>query len=183
MNLVVWTVFGFLLIAIMAVISNTGATATANIGTRFEELGCPMPSQSGLWSDPASNGQGTNSTFLQYSGFTYNYANVSSQVLTLTCTPVHTMDGLDYCFGCPAPPAVGVLIFIGDYVSEFFFKAGAFFQLIGYILSPINFEIMGFTIADLDGLSLMVVIGLYIFAYIPIGLFIYKAITPFAGLS
>lgn len=183
MNLIVWAIFGFLIIALFAVVSNTGQTATANISNRFEELNCPMPSQSGLWSLPNSNGQGTNSTFLQYSNFTYNYPHVGNQTLTLTCTPVHTMDGLDYCFGCPTPPAVGVLIFVGDYVSEFFFKAGAFGQLIGYILTPINFDIMGFTIADLDGISLMVVIGLYIFAYIPIGIFIYKAITPFAGFG
>lgn len=183
MNLVVWSVFGFMIIAVFAIVSNTGATATANIGARFEEIGCPMPEQSGLWSDPASNGQGVNSTLLQRDGFTYNYPNSGNQTLTLTCTPVHTMNGLDYCFGCPSPPAVGVLIFIGDYISEFFFKASAFFQIIGYILTPINFDIMGFTIADLDGISLMIVIGLYIFAYIPIGIFLYKAISPFAGLG
>lgn len=183
MNLVVWAIFGFLIIAVFAIISNSGQTGTANISNRFEELNCPMPEASGLWSQPASNGLGDNSTFLQRNGETYNVPSDTNSTLTLTCTPVHTAAGVNYAFGRGLGVAIGVFYYINDYISEFFFKAGALLQLIAYILSPINFDIMGFTIADLDGISLMVVIGLYIFAYIPIGIFIYKAITPFAGFG
>lgn len=174
MNLVLWAMIGILLIMIMAIVSNSGQTATANIQHQFDRIGCPMPEGSGLW-----NSSGT----LQHSNFTYNYPNVNNQTLTLTCTEVHTMDGLDYCFGCPTPPAVGVLVFINDYLSELFGnKASAFFTIIAYVLTPINLNIWGFTIGDLSGVSLMLVIGLYIFAYIPIGIMIYKAISPFTGL-
>ena len=159
---------------IMAVVSNSGQTATANIQHQFNRLGCPMPEGSGLWN---------NSGVITRSNFTYNYEAVNQNVLTLTCTDVHTMDGIDYCFGCPSPPAVGILVFINDYLSELFGnKGGAIGTIIAYVLTPINFDVMGFTIADLSGLSLMFVIGLYIFAYLPIGIFIYKAIIPFAGV-
>lgn len=175
MNLVTWAVFGFLIIAVMAIVSNTGQTATTNIQNQFDRIACPMPSNTGLW-----NSSGT----LMYSNGTYNYEAVSLPTNTLTCTEVHTLDGFDYFYGVPTVPFAGFPFFIGDWISELFAnKVSAFFTIIAYILTPINLDVFGFTIADLSGVSLMFVIGLYIFAYIPIGIFIYKAITPFAGLG
>lgn len=161
-------------IVILGIISNTGATATDNIQDQFDRLSCPMPSQTGLWN---------NSGVITYSGATYNYEDVSTPVLTLTCTSVHTLDGVDYLNGQPLAP-VGALYYVGDYISEIFAnKLVAIFTLIGYILTPANFDILGYTLTDITGIALLFIIGLYSFAYIAIGIFLYKSLSPFAGLS
>lgn len=161
-------------IVILGIVSNTGATATDNIQQQFDRLSCPMPSQTGLWNS---------SGVIQYSGATYNYEDVSTPVLTLTCTPIHTTDGVDYLFGSPAV-ALGVFFYIGDYISELFGnKLVAVFTLIAYILTPANFDILGYTLADITGVALIFIVSLYSFAYIAIGIFLYKTISPFAGLS
>lgn len=188
MNLVIWAMFGMIIIALMGIISNTGATATANIGQQLDRLGCPMPSQTGLW-----NNTGT----ITYTNYTYNYEAVNLNTLTLTCSEIHTLDGYDYQFGVfEVQPffsngtgfqfgvAIGWAFYLGDAISEIFAnKLVAIFTIVSYFLAPINFDIFGFTLADISGVALMVIIGIYIFAYLPIAIFLYKVITPFAGLG
>jgi hypothetical protein len=177
MNLVIWAMFGMLLIVVMGVVGNSGSTGTANIEFQFDRLGCPMPAQSGLW-----NSSGT----IMYTNSTYNWQNGGGGAgavppATLTCTEVHTTEGIDYKNGSPLV-AIGVFYYVGDYVSELLAnKVVAVFTIISYFLTPINFDFFGFTIADLNGPALMVIIGIYIFAYLPIGIFLYKTISPFAG--
>lgn len=183
-GLVPWAIFGLLIIMVMAIVSNTGQTATANIQQLMDRLGCPMPEGNGLW-----NSSGT----ITHTNATYNWPNAGggagAQPIgnltnggTLTCTEVHTLDGVDYYFGQPAV-AIGVFFYVNDYISELFGnKVTAVFTMIAYVLAPINFDVFGFTIADLSGVALMLVIGLYVFSYIPIGILIYKAISPFTGL-
>jgi len=173
LNLVVWAVFGLLIIGIMAIVSNSGTTSAANIQNLFDRMGCPMPASTGLF-----NSSGT----IIFDNGTYNYPDVGNQTLTLTCTEIHTLDGVDYYYGQPAV-AIGVFYYINDYISELFGnKISALFTIFGFILAPINFDVLGYTISDLSGIALMLVIGLYIFAYIPIGILLYKAISPFTGL-
>lgn len=165
-------VFGVFIIAILAILSNTSATALTNIEQQFDKLSCPMPSQTGLWNS---------SGVLQYTGATYNYPSVSNQTLTLTCTNIHTTDGVDYLYGSPGV-AIGVFFFVGDYISELFAnKVLAVFTLIGFVLSPANFNFLGYTLDDIVGVPLMFVISIYVFSYIFIGAMLYKIITPFAG--
>lgn len=172
-GLVPWAVFGILIIMVFAIVSNSGQTGTANIQALMDRLDCPMPVGTGLFNQSG--------TFI-YDNGTYNYPDVGNQTLTLTCTEVHTLDGVDYYFGQPAV-AIGVFFYVNDYISELFGnKITAVLTMIGYILSPINFDVWGFTLSDISGIALMLVIGLYIFAYIPIGILIYKAISPFTGL-
>lgn len=168
----------------MAIVSNSAPSSIAAIQTQFERFGCPMPSITGLWSQPESNGQGVNATNLQYSGATYNYPNVGNQTLTLTCTEVHTLDSFDYAYGSPTVAFAGTIFFISDWLSELIVnKLAAFFTILFYILTPANLNFLGFTIADLTGVALMAIIGLYILCYIAIGALLYKIISPFAGAS
>jgi len=164
-----------MLITILAILGNTSPTALANIENQFERLSCPMPSQTGLWNDTG---------VIRYSNFTYNYEAVNLNTPTLTCTEVHTLDGIDYKYGASflTPAVVGWAYYIGDYISELFAnKVSAIFTLIAYVLTPANLNFLGFTIADITGVALMFVIALYVFAYIFIGAMLYKIITPFAG--
>lgn len=163
--------FSIVLIIVIGFVSNQNATSLSDVQDRFEELLCPMPAGSGLW-----NNTGT----ITYSGGTYNYPNVSNQTLTLTCTPIHTLDGVDYAFGQPTV-AVGVFFFAVDYISEGLHKVGSFFAIIGIYLTPINFEILGFDLNDVGTLGTMAIISMYLFCYTWIGIGIYKVVNPFGG--
>lgn len=161
------------ILAIISIVGNSAPTSLANIQDQFDRLSCPMPSQTGLWNS---------SGVIQYTGATYNYPNVGNMTLTLTCTEIHTTNGVDYYYGAPGV-AIGVFFFIGDYVSELFAnKVAAVFTLIAYVLSPANFNFLGYGIEDITGIVLMFVITLYVFSYIAIGIFLYKVISPFAGM-
>lgn len=178
MNLVSTGVFGLIFLAVIAIISNYAPTNQDTIQVLFDKLNCPMPAITGTW-----NSSGT----IMYDGGRYNYngnLGPSGTVLTLTCTPVHTLDGFDYFYGSPTLPFAGFPFWIGDFVSEIISnKLVAFFQLLSFVLSPASLNILGFTIADIDGLPLMFVIGIYLMCYIAIGAMIYKIISPFAGAS
>lgn len=159
-------------LAVLAMVSNTSATSISNIQTQFNRISCPAPAFSGLW-----NNTGT----IEYSGATYNYPNVSNQTLTLTCTSFHTPDGQDYNMGCPA--CVGWVVFVPDWLGSLADRVQGFFTIVYFILTPANFNILGYTIADLAGIALMFLIGVYAFCYIAIGAMLYKILSPFSGVG
>lgn len=108
----------FFMIALAFIFSSSLSTVE-QLSNRIE---CPFPAISGLW-----NSSGT----IMYSGATYNYANVSSPVLTLTCTEIHTLNGHDYAYGSPTVSFAGTMFFVGDWLSELFAnKVSAIFTLI-----------------------------------------------------
>lgn len=169
-------IFGLIFLSLISIISNTAPTNQDTIEDLFDRITCPMPEAGGLW-----NSSGT----IIHGNGTYNWerdgSNGAQPPDTLTCTQVHTLQGVDYYYGQPAV-AIGVFYFINDYISELLGnKVSAFFELIAFVLSPASLNFLGYTIADLTGVALMVVIGIYLMCYITIGVMIYKFITPFAG--
>lgn len=106
---------------IMVVFAFIFQDTLGGLSTAQARITCPWPALSGLWNS---------SGVLQYTNGTYNYPNVSNQTLTLTCTDVHTLDGVDYYYGSPAANAVGALFFLGDVFSSFFDRVAAFFEMI-----------------------------------------------------
>jgi len=158
-------------------LSNTSPKAVNAIQQQFNRMTCPMPSISGLWNDTSSNPSGT----ITYSRATYNYAGLNNNTLTLTCTKVHTANGQDYYYGCPT--CVGMFVFLGDFISELGDKVGAFFTLVAYILAPINLTVLGQTINNMNTIALGFVVTVYAFCYLSIGVFIYKAVSPFGGIA
>lgn len=162
-----------LLLAILSIIGNSGETSVANLIEQIDRINCPTPEGSGLW-----NNTGT----LTRTGQTYNYPSVSNMTLTLTCTDVHTPNGFDYCYGCPTVSFAGMMFYLGDWISELVGNKGsAIGVLISFFLTPANFSFFGFTIADIGGIALMLVIALYGMSYIFIGAMIYRTLDPFSG--
>lgn len=162
----------------IAIISNYAPDNQATIQNLFDRINCPLPAITGTW-----NSSGT----IMYDGGRYNYngnLGPSGTVLTLTCTQIHTLDGFDYFYGSPTLPFAGFPFWIGDFISEIIAnKLGAFFELMGFLLTPASLNVLGYSIADLSGFALMGVIALYIMCYIAIGALLYKIISPFAGAS
>lgn len=165
-------VFALMFLITLGFINQTNPSAQEETQKKFNEMTCPMPAITGLW-----NASGT----IQYSGATYNYPSVSNQTLTLTCTPIHTLDGFDYFYGTPLNAIGGTLIFIADYISEAFYKIQSFFSLLASILSPASFDLFGYTIDDIGLMGQIFVTSLYIVCYIFIGVGIYKIVNPFGG--
>lgn len=171
MNLISFGFFGLILLIILAFISSQSPTNLSNIDKEFKRLTCPMPAISGLWNQ---------TNVLQYTGATYNYRSVSNQTLTLTCTQIHTLNGVDYNYGQPTV-AIGVFYFAQDVLSSVLDKVLAFFTLVSIVLSPANFSILGYDINDLNTTGKAFVIAIYIASYIAIGAMIYKLASPFSG--
>lgn len=76
---------------------------------------------------------------------------------------------------------VGQLLYTGDVFYIAFQRVQAFFELVSLFVTPIQFNILGFTINDIGGLAVMLVIAVYALCYIAIGGMIYKLISPFGG--
>lgn len=167
-------------LAVIAIVSNYAPTNQDTIQSLFDRINCPMPAISGL-----VNVTGT----ITYSDATYNWRNGGGGTgaqppATLTCTEVHTIEDFDYLYGQPTLPFAGFGFFIGDWISELLAnKLPAFFEMLGFLLSPASLNILGFTISDLSGFALMGVIAIYLMCYIAIGAMMYKIISPFAGAS
>lgn len=161
--------------AVLSIVSNTAPTSISNIQEQFDRISCPMPSNTGLW-----NNTGT----LVFANATYNYPNVGNKTLTLTCTEVHTLNDFDYAYGSPTLAFAGFGFYIGDWISELLAnKLTAFFTILFYILTPANFNILGYTLADIGGIALMFIITIYAVCYIAIGAMVYKIISPFSGVG
>lgn len=184
MNLVLWAIFGFLIIMIMAIVSNSGQTATANIQTQMDTLGCDFPDFT-LGGNSTGNGcintnTYTNNTFTLIPAFTFYNLTVPSCVF-FSCGENGTQQWVAET--APAGIPTGWLDYTADILSVTSSKLVAVGTIISYVLAPINFDVLGYTIDDLSGVALMLVIGLYVFCYTPIALLLVKGLSPFAGMG
>jgi hypothetical protein len=178
MNITTMALFGIIVIMIFAIVSNTSTTGLSNIDVQFLRITCPLPINAGV----ASNLTITGST-LSYD-VTYDTSGGDYHVTTFHCgdgnvmgasTTVYTTANNWFNVG------LGYLFYISEVISKLFQSLIGLMTLLSYILTPINFNILGYTIADVSGIALMVIIGIYIICYIFIGIFIYKAVMPSGG--
>lgn len=125
---------------------------TQQIQNLQDRLACPAPEGSGLWN--------SSGTIMRTNG-TYNYEAVNVNVLTLTCTEVHTLNGFDYFYGVPTVPFAGFPFFVSDWVSEQFGnKGGALIELIVlFVTAP----------AQISGLAWYIYVDIVLFAFIIFG--------------
>lgn len=77
----------------------------------------------------------------------------------------------------------GWLGYIADFLTTVFQRVYAIFTLISFFVAPLNFSIFGYTIADLAGIPLMIVISVYAMCYIFVGAMVYKILSPFSGVG
>lgn len=184
--------FSMLVLIIMAIFSNTGETATEEIEYQIWLFNCPDPIYHGTIEDI----QDIIIDGFQISNYTIVQDEVSSDFFGFTTSFNGTQ------FTCSRDSVTGefqLLItikeygktvtnfpigwfgYVGDVLSNVGLKLQVFGTLVMFILTPANFSILGFTLADLSGVSAMFVIGVYIFCYIFIGIWIYKMVSPFSG--
>lgn len=121
-------------------------SSVIEIAEKQERLGCPYPAISGLWNDTSVVPSGV----FNYTGARFNYNGnfgPSNTTLTLTCTNIHTADGIDYYYGASfaSPAVVGWAYFVGDWLSELFAnKVPALVELVYlFITAPAQISGLG----------------------------------------
>lgn len=77
----------------------------------------------------------------------------------------------------------GWLGYLADTLTVLGQRITALFTLISFFISPTNFNILGYTIADISGIALMFVIAIYALCYISVGAWLYKTFSPFSGVG
>lgn len=179
MNLMTLAVFGMFFIFIMGFISNTvsgiGGTTfcTSNdlddvycknlLATLI--LGCPLPTIS-----------------------TINYLNgtivddVRGAKYTCGLNPIGEFTSVEpqqYNATLYNVIPYGWYYFVGDTITDIFFKATALATLIVGFLSPLNFNIFGYGINDIGAVAVTIIVVIYAISYLAIGAFLWKTISPF----
>lgn len=173
---------------ILAIISNTSETGLESVQNQMFLLNCPLPTFDAEY----------NSTNVTIEGFAVVLdsapANVTygglGTVFRCYVDPLSSGTGFtvimtnkDYqavnAFGFPD----GWFAFIGDFIGSSFQKISNLFVLIGFFVTPTNFNILGYTLSDIGTIALMVVIAIYAICYIAIGAVVYKIISPFSGVQ
>lgn len=156
---------------IMGIVSNSGATSSANMQDQIFFMNCPFPIYDGIASltdiDDFSvsytvaygNGTSNDGTFFECTVDGSHLKGANTIIKEYGAT---FFDTIPY----------GWLGYIADYISVGLQHLQAFFTLVAFMITPVNFDVLGYTIADLSGIALMFVIGIYIFCYVGIGAFL-----------
>lgn len=177
MNTVTWALVGMTIIIVMAIISNSGTTSQQNISHQIFVLTCHLPIQNGidhLYFD-------SNGNFVAYDNISYNDPGYSGWGTYYQCTTAdHTLNSpnllsksvKNYNQTLFAGFPSGWFVFQADTMSVLAQKAGAISNLIFYILTPINLNVLGHGIGDIGGVGLMFVIGIYALGYLGIAFYI-----------
>lgn len=179
-NTETWFVFGLVIIVILGIVSNVSATALSNIEFQFHKMFCPIPIGQGVYNFNATFG--LEDDFITYNkDINGNDTDVLAEQVGsfIECTQDEITGALqmnvsikEYNASCFNVFPCGFFGYLLDLGGQAIMKIGAFFTFLAFFIAPINFSILGYGIDDLSGYALGMIIGIYGFAYIGIGVFI-----------
>lgn len=164
---------------VMALISNSSEGSIHRVENEIYLMNCPLPLN------------GAYPTNLDIVGLTVNYTTIYDNSTEYNVT-VFKCDINE--FGEPRIGAevytatadwfnttTGTLFYASSTITALGQKAVHFLALLSFIITPANFEIMGYTLDDLSGLALGVVIGLYVISYVFIAVWIFTIVMGSLG--
>jgi hypothetical protein len=173
--------FGIFLLIIMGIVSNTSQTAIESVENQIFLMNCPLPLNGAI------------GTLDQIVGLTVNYTTVydndtSDYNITVFICSIDSITGAFtantevYTSGTDwFSSTTGTLFYASATLTALVTKGVAFLTLFSFILTPANFSILGYGIGDLTGASLAVVVGVYIVAYVFIGIWIFSTVAGALG--
>lgn len=172
MNLLYFFLFGILILFIMALISNSGTDSTLNIQDQIYLMNCPFPVSNAIATDVGLNDFGI-SYNLDYGSSVLNNTGTFFQC-TVTAPHLKGVSTTIKEYGATLFSVIpyGWFGFAEDYISVGLGHLGNFFTIVSYMVTPVNFSLMGYTISNVGGMALLIIIGIYVFAYIGIGAFL-----------
>ena len=175
---------GLFIILLFALISNTSAAGLNNIQHQLFIATCPMPVANAidnLYIYHSHAGHSDDITTVQYGNFTYapsgNGFGTFYQCITTGANSVPpNANEINIAVKAYNQTTVnfpsGSFVFGADCITIASQRAMAGANLLAYILTPINFNVLGHTISEVGGLGAFFIITLYIFAYLGIILFL-----------
>lgn len=172
----VWFITSLVILIIFAIMNNTSAVGLQHIQFQFDRLNCPSPIATG------QDQLLLNGTLAFGMNVTHNLTNGTDYGTFYKCEfdPLSGPNGATtfYAFyenyqdtTLWGTVPIGWFAYLQDWLTNTTDKIIAFFTLIAFFLTPINFNIVGYSIDDISGIGLMLVIAIYGFAYIGIGAF------------
>ena len=174
---------------IFALIANASATGQQQITNQISIIGCQFPIQEGVFNQTSGEIDhdreiDTSTGFLTGSTTTVNEDKAGTFFVCTTSLDVGSGQQVPetivvpkaYSKTCAYVFPCGWFGWIGDSIYILTHKFSALLTLISYFITPINFNILGYTLADISGAGLFLVLSIYSFAYLGIGLFIFNAI-------
>lgn len=188
MNLITWTILGLFIIIILGIISNTGQSSIKNIQSQLFIANCPNPIFEGVATDVDISGFAvvynvTHNKDINGNPTTNDQDKVGTKFECTTPNNLFQVTTTTRQYGATLFSAIpyGWVGYIADWLSLQLSKMQAMFTLLAYFITPSNFNILGFTLNNIGGMGLVIIIALYVFAYLPIMIFAYKTLSPFVG--
>jgi len=184
--------FSIIFIAVLGFVSNQNATNQNAIQVQFLKLSCPLPIREGTVVNGTLTFNGNTLTYELTHGHDINgnptsvekdqvgsYFRCGEDNAFTADVTTKQYSAVDNTFGFP----IGWFGYTSDTITAIIQKVVALFTIMSSYLTPVDFNILGFTLADLGPVATMAVISIYIFCYIMIALLIYKVISPFSGVG
>ena len=171
-------------LTVLAILSNSGEDGATRIEQQMFLMNCPMPIYNGDVSNLDIIGFGVNYTVTYYSSVT-DFNGTFFQCSLDSITGAFTVSAISKPYDATVFSVIpiGWYGYLADFFVALFARLEAFFILVSFFVSPTNFNILGITISDLTGVSLMLVISLYALCYIAVGAMTYKLLSPFSGVG
>lgn len=166
-----WFLISVIAIFILGVVSNASVPSLVRIQYQFDRLTCPFPTHNGqdqlIFDGELAFGVNITHSSAPDNGtkYTCEFDPLSGENGATT----FYADYKNYDETCFSVIPCGWFTYALDFLTMIADKFGAFFSLLVYFLTPVNFEIMGYDINDVTGLGLAFLIGTYVFFYIGIG--------------
>lgn len=184
MNLISLGVFGIIFLLLLAIASNASDTGLQSIQDQMYLMNCPLPIYNGIATLNSIDGYALNYT-IAYNNTVDSNGTFFRCSLDLLSNPHFNASSeiKEYGYTLFSAIPIGWLGFVSDSLTVLGQRIYAFFTLVSFFVTPSNFNLLGYTIADLTGIALMIVIGAYGLCYLFIGAMVYKIVSPFSGVT
>lgn len=184
MNVISIGIFGIIFISILGLLSNSSTTGTKKIEDEMFLMNCPSPIYSG------TAVAGSPSAFIGFSvNYTISYnssdhglgSSFQCKIDNITGNEGFSIVSTRYNATAFSVVPTGWFRFVADTVTTSLNYVYHLFVIIALFVTPMNFNILGITFAELTGIGLALVVLIYALCYIAVGAMIYKVVSPFAG--
>lgn len=184
-----WFVFSVFLLFILGFMTAQTVLGSTKVQIDVMKLQCPLPIYNGI-----DNLYLLETGFQVFGNITYNTSVSSNTTGTfydcqwdaITETPSFSLIFKEYGTMCFSVIPCGYFAFLSDSISITGEKLLAFLSLVSSFfvsaLNPFEFEILDTGLVDLPSWGQAFVVGIFVFAYVGVGVGIYKIVNPFGGV-
>lgn len=178
MNLIYLALFGIIILLTMSLVSNSGATAIGNIENEIFLMNCPFPIADQIATLQSIDGFQINYTISTFgNGTTYEGTDFNCYIDPITGAFTANTEIKEYGATLFSVIPYGYFGFILDWSTTLIDKIYHMATLVTFVMTPANFDVFGFTLEDLSGTALFVVVAIYLMAYLFIAVWVYSTIA------